>query len=103
MSTRFINILNQPIDDILPVDIFSVADVIGTEGINENSMLVEAPTSDYGQPRRKSKDEFVIWLKKRTKHAAINIVNLMEKTGNYPGVNVVRYRKCIPLIKQEVS
>ncbi|WP_157472062.1 four helix bundle protein [Neolewinella persica] len=99
MSTRFTDILNQGIDNILPDPTFSVADVLNSEGIDGNSMLVADPASDYGQPKRKSKEEFVIWLKTRTKRAAIDIVNLLEKTGTSPGVNVVRYQ----LIKSATS
>jgi hypothetical protein len=96
MTTRFTDILNQSIADILPDPTFSVAEILDYELIGQNSMLVEDPTSDYGQPKRKSKDEFVTWLKKRTKRAAIDIVNLMEKIGNSPGVNVVRYQLIRP-------
>jgi four helix bundle protein len=99
MSTRFTEVLNQAIGDFLPDPTFSVAEVLDYASIGQNSMMVEDPASDYGQPKRKSKEEFVVWLKKRTKRAAIDIVNLMEKTGNSPGVNVVRYQ----LIKSATS
>lgn len=66
---------------------------------NENNQLLTDPKSEYGKPNRKSKEEFVVWLKARTKKAAIEIVNLMESTGNSPGINVVRYQ----LIKSSTS
>ncbi|WP_273444095.1 four helix bundle protein [Neolewinella agarilytica] len=65
---------------------------------NDTQLLAD-PQSEYGKSTKKSKEEFVTWLKARTKKAAIEIINLMENTGNSPGLNVVRYQ----LIKSSTS
>ncbi|MEO0731384.1 MAG: four helix bundle protein [Bacteroidota bacterium] len=46
-----------------------------------------------------NKDEYVTWLKAKTKQAALTVINLMEKTKSSPGINVVRYQ----LIKSATS
>ena len=66
---------------------------------DRSSMLVEDPGSDYGNKFRRSKEEYVTWMKHKTKQAGISIVNLMEKTKNSPGLNVVRFQ----LIKSSTS
>ena len=99
MSTKINELLDQMIGSLVPDPSFSITDILNDETTAKDSMLAEDPASDYGEPKRKSKEEFVIWLKNRTKRAAIDIVNLMEKTGNSPGVNVVRYQ----LIKSSTS
>jgi four helix bundle protein len=63
------------------------------------SMLVEDPGSEYGNRSQRSKEDYVTWMKQKTKHAAISIVNLMEKTASSPGLNVVRFQ----LIKSSTS
>lgn len=75
-------------EDFLPFMDFELYD---TEEQQEMaSALVGDPKRQYGQ--RKSREEYITWLQNKTKRAAIEIVNLMEKTGNSPGINVVRYQ-----------
>lgn len=59
---------------------------------NSSGDTLEEPKAEYGSASRRSKEEYVNWLKNKTKRAAIEIINLMEKTGNSPGINVVRYQ-----------
>ncbi|MBB4077699.1 four helix bundle protein [Lewinella aquimaris] len=54
------------------------------------SLLME-PAKEYGEGRTSSR-EFAIELKRRTKEAAIRLVNFMERTGKSPALSVVRYQ-----------
>jgi four helix bundle protein len=67
------------------------------EAVTDHSIhKLQDPSSSYG---KKDKAEFVNWLKKFTKRAAIQIINLMESTGSSPSLNVVRYQ----IIKSSTS
>jgi four helix bundle protein len=53
--------------------------------------VLEAPQTPYGGSND-SRVQFIRKLKKRTKVAATEIVDLMEKAGASPALNVIRYQ-----------
>ena len=54
------------------------------------SIMMEPP-AEYDTGRSSSR-EFAIVLKRRTKSAAVELINFMERTGKSPALNVVRYQ-----------
>jgi hypothetical protein len=54
--------------------------------------ILEDPQAPYGGDKMQSREDFIRKLKKRTKVAATEIVNLMEKAGASPALNVIRYQ-----------
>jgi len=78
---------------------FQVSEMFHGNPISLVDAVLKEPKADYGKTPQRSKEDYVNWLKNKTKRAAIEIINLMEKTGNSPGVNVVRYQ----LIKSATS
>lgn len=63
---------------------------------DQSSVLAEPP-SQYG--KKESNSSFAEKLKRRTKLASIEIINLMEDTNSSPAINVIRYQ----LIKSATS
>jgi four helix bundle protein len=95
-KARILDIFTQLTNGYEPDPEFQLNDLFQEEGDKGNGMVVNEPPGNYGDNQRKGKEEFVVWLKNRTKTAAIQIVNLMERTGNSPGLNVVRYQLIKP-------
>ncbi|PHK98911.1 four helix bundle protein [Neolewinella marina] len=61
-------------------------------------MVFAEPVNAYGS-QRPTNQEFSIQLKKRTKAAAIQLINFLQVAGKNPALNVIRYQ----LIKSATS
>ncbi len=71
---------------------FKFTDLIdGMEPLDVIDNLFLEPQAVYGEQRKSSK-AFAVELKGRTKRAAIQVVNFMERAGKAPALNVVRYQ-----------
>lgn len=87
MLTKLRYRLIEMLGGVAPDEDFDAAQHVTLE--NENLSLND-PGSSYGNDS--DKKQFVERMKKMTKQAAIDLVNMMEKTGNSPGLNVIRYQ-----------
>lgn len=56
----------------------------------ESTIIMNDPDTKYGDSN--NKNLFVERMKKMTKLAAVDLVNLMEETNSSPGINVIRYQ-----------
>ncbi|WP_116127523.1 four helix bundle protein [Lewinella sp. IMCC34183] len=62
-----------------------------TEDSCEDVQFFYEPVAGYGEGRP-SNAEFSRELRKRTKRAAIDLINFMQRAGKDPALNVVRYQ-----------
>lgn len=98
---KLVKNLAVALDNYPPDPLFSVEQMFQESRSEPDSlagMLSADPPSEYETPPN-NKNGYVEWFKRRTKKAAIEVINLMEKTVNSPGMNVVRFQ----LIKSATS
>jgi four helix bundle protein len=50
------------------------------------------PAANYGEGRRSTNEDFSREMRRRTKSAAVQLVNFMRKAGKDPALNVIRYQ-----------
>ena len=60
--------------------------------------IFSEPETPYGHARM-TKEEYISWMRKKTKQASVEVINWMEREGKSPALNVIRYQ----LIKSATS